>query len=104
MSKFGKDRPAKSNEGFIGEALTGGEGPSEGLHHKTIDRKDQSILTAVAMDNVKLAMEIPSSILEEQGFRGSTRNIGHSIDGAEGLPDGDVGAAGPVRHVIIPNH
>jgi hypothetical protein len=101
---YGKDAVPHSSEGFISEALHGGHGPSEGLHHKKIDRKDQSILTAVAMDNVVLAMGIPSSILDEGGFRGGTTNLEHSLEGAHGLPDGDVGAAGPVRHIILPNH
>jgi hypothetical protein len=102
--KFGKDNVPKSNEGFISEALHGGSGPSEGLHHKKIDRKDQSILTAVGLDNVKLAMDLPSSILDEGGFRGGTKNLEHSLEGASAPADGDVGAAGPVHHVIIPNH
>lgn len=103
--KYGKDRVPKGNEGFIEHALTGGDGASEGIFHEKVDRKDQSINTAVALDNVTLAMDIPSSIVDdERGFHGSTRNLKHSIDGAEAPADGDVGAAGPVDHVIIPNH
>lgn len=102
--KYGKDAAPKSSEGYISEALHGGHGPSEGLHHMKVDRKDQSILTPTPVDNVKLAMDLESSICDEGGFRGGTTNLEHSINGAKGLPDGDIGAAGPVRHVIIPNH
>jgi hypothetical protein len=101
---YGKDMVSKSSEGYIHEALTGGEGPSEGMVSKKIDRKDQSILTPVAMDNVKCAMDVETSILDEKGFRGSTKNLEHSLEGASAPGDGDVGAAGPVRHVILPNH
>jgi hypothetical protein len=102
---YGKDRVARGSEGFITEALTGGHGKSEGLHHEKVDRKGQSILTAVAMDNVDLALDIPSSIIDdERAFHGGTRNLAHSLDGAEAPADGDVGAAGPVDHVIIENH
>ena len=101
---YGKDAVPHSSEAYISEALHGGDGPSEGLIHRKLDRKDQSLLTAVALDNVKLAMHIPSSICDEGGFRGGTTNLEHSLEGAKGLPDGDVGAAGPVRHVILPNH
>lgn len=104
MNKYGKDRVPKGSDGYISEALHGGSGPSEGLHSKGIDRKGQTILTAVGMDNVDLAMNIESSILDEGGFRGGTTNLKHSVEGATGLADGDVGADGPVRHVIIPNH
>lgn len=101
---YGKDRVAKGSEGYISEALHGGSGKSEGIHEKGIDRKGQSIMTPVGMDNVELALDIETSILDEGGFHGSTRNLKHSIDGAEAPADGDVGAAGPVRHDIIPNH
>lgn len=98
--EYGKDHP----ERFIEGALTGGHGPSEGIHHTKVDRKGQSIMTPVAMDNVKLAMPIESSILEEGGFRGSTTNVKHSLEGARAPSDGDVGAAGHVRHDIIEDH
>ena len=102
---FGKDRVPKGSEGYISEALTGGSGKSEEIYIEKVDRKGQTINTASAMDNVDLAMDIPSSIIDdERGFHGSTRNLKHSIDGAEAPADGDVGAAGPVDHVIIPDH
>lgn len=102
--KYGKDAVPKGSEGYISKALTGGSGPSEGIHDEKVDRKDQSIKTAVALDNVTLAMDIESSICDTSGIHGGTRNLKHSIDGAEAPADGDVGAAGPVNHVIIPNH
>lgn len=104
-SPFGKDKVAGGSEGFITEALHGGRGPSEGIYDEKIDRKDQSIKTAVALDNVQLAAPMKSSIIDdERGFHGSTTNLKHSIEGAEAPADGDVGAAGPVDHVIISNH
>lgn len=100
--KFGKDNAPRSSEGYISHALTGGSGPSEGIHNKSIDRPDQKINTAVAMDNVKLAMDIPSSILKED-MRGGVDNLKHSLTGASAVNE-EVGAAGPVRHNVIPNH
>jgi hypothetical protein len=96
---YGKDDP----ERFISGALTGGHGPSEGMVEEKVDRPHQSIHTSVAMDNVKLAMPIKSSILEEGGFRGGVDNLEHSLKGASAVNE-EVGAAGPVKHTIIPNH
>lgn len=102
---YGKDKVVKGSEGYISSALTGGSGKSEGIFDEKIDRKGQSIKTAEAMDNVTLAMDVESSITgDERGFHGSTRNLKHSIDGAEAPADGDVGAAGPVEHILIENH
>lgn len=99
MGKYGKDTP----ERFISGALTGGRGPSEGIHEKSIDRPSQKINTSVGMDNVKLAMPIESSILDEGGFAGGVDNLKHSLTGSSAVNE-EVGAAGPVKHVIIPNH
>ena len=96
--KFGKDHP----ERFIEGALTGGHGPSTGLYHKPVDRPHQSILTPVPMDNVKLAMPIETSILDD-GFHGGVDNLKHSLTGSSAVNE-EVGAAGPLKHVIIPNH
>lgn len=96
--KFGKDHP----ENFIAGALTGGHGPSEGIHEEKVDRPHQTINTSVAMDNVKLAMPIKSSILDD-GFKGGVDNLKHSLTGSSAVNE-EVGAAGPVKHVIIPNH
>ena len=85
---YGKDDPEK----FIKSALTGGSGPSEGIHEKKIDRPGQSILTAVAMDNVDLAMPIKTSILDDDDFGGSPENLDHSLKGASAVQK-DVGAA-----------
>lgn len=100
---FGKDRVAKGSEGYIESALHGGKGPSEGMHDKKIDRPQQSILTAVPMDNVDLAMDIESSILEEGGFAGGIDNLEHSLKGSSAVNEA-VGAAGKTKSVIIPNH
>ena len=97
--KFGKDHPKK----FIDGALTGGHGPSENIHHYPVDRPHQVINTPVALDNVKLALDIESSILDEEGFHGGVTNVKHSLEGASVVNE-EVGAAGPVKHVIIPNH
>lgn len=96
--KYGKDHP----ENFIEEALTGGHGPSEGIHESHVDRPHQKINTAIAMDNVKLAMPIKSSILDDD-FPGGVDNLKHSLTGASAVNE-EVGAAGKLKHVIIPNH
>jgi hypothetical protein len=100
MSKgpYKKDHP----ENFIEGALTGGHGPSEGIHETHVDRPHQTINTAVAMDNVKLAMPIKTSILDDE-FPGGVDNLKHSLSGASAVNE-EVGAAGPVRHIIVPGH
>lgn len=102
--KYGKDRPAKSSEGFISHALTGGSGPSEGISDKKIDRPNQTIKTAVPMDNVELAMDIESSICDEGGFGGGVSNLKHSLSGGVSAVNEEVGATGKLKHVIIPDH
>jgi hypothetical protein len=101
-NRFGKDYPSPSEEHYIDRSLTGGSGPSNGMHKYPVDRRDQHILTAVAMDNVKLAMHEPSSILDTH-FYGGCENIEHSLKGATAVNE-EVGAAGPVKHVVIPWH
>jgi hypothetical protein len=96
--KYGKDHP----ENMIESALTGGHGASEGIVDTAVDRPHQTIKTAVAMDNVKLALDIETSILDED-FHGGADNLKHSLTGASAVNE-EVGAAGPVKHVIIPNH
>jgi hypothetical protein len=97
---FGKDSP----ERFIDGALTGGgSGPSNEIVDKKVDRPDQSIKTAFAMDNVKLAYKEPTSIKDESGFAGGISNLKHSLTGT-GAVNEEVGAAGPVKHTIFPNH
>lgn len=105
MAKYGKDRVPGGSEGYISEALRGGSGKSEGIDILKVDRKGQTINTASGMDNVECAMDVESSLRDGgKTFHGGTRNLKHSIDGAQAPADGDVGAAGPVDHVIIPNH
>lgn len=96
--KYGKDKPSG---GYIESALRGGQGPSDDIHHTKIAR-GQEINTAVAMDNVELAMDIPTSIVDEGGFRGGVENLAHSLKGATAVRD--EGAAGPVKRTIIQNH
>ncbi len=102
-SAFGKDRVVRSSEEFIESALRGGSGPSEGIHHMPCDRPHQTINTAVPQDNVRLAMPIESSILDTHGIGGSVDNLKHSLTGASAVNE-EVGAVGPVKHVIIPGH
>lgn len=91
------------NSGFVSDALRGGSGPSNAIQERKIDRPSQSINTASAMDNVKLAMPIKSSIEETGGFAGGDSNLKHSLTGASAVNE-EVGAAGPLKHTIIPNH
>lgn len=102
MGKYGKDRPAESAEGYIGRALRDGSGPSNGIHNYDVDRPNQSIKTAVALDNVKLAMPIESSILDTDA-RGGVTNLKHSLTGTSSVNE-EVGASGSVKHTIIPDH
>lgn len=97
-SAHGKDHP----EMFIEGALTGGHGPSHGLHKYAIDRPHQHILTAVPMDNVKLAFHEPTSILDTD-WRGHYDDIGHSLKGAHTVNQ-EVEASGHLDRDIIPNH
>lgn len=96
---FGKDSP----ERFIDGALTGGSGPSAGIREIKVNRPDQKINEATPMDNVKLAMPIKSSILEEGGIGGGIENLKHSLTGTSAENE-DVGAAGKLKHDVIPNH
>ncbi len=95
--KYGKDHP----ERFIEGALTGIHGPSEGIHEKHIGH-GQKLMTPVALDNVVLAADIESSILDEN-FHGGPEYLGHSLKGVSAVNE-DIGAAGPVHHDYIENH
>lgn len=95
--KYGKDHP----ENFIEGALTGIHGPSEGIHEKDIGH-GQKIMTPVALDNVVLAADIESSILDEN-FHGGPEYLGHSLKGVSAVQE-EIGAAGPVHHDYIENH
>jgi len=95
--KYGKDHP----ENFIEGALTGGQGPSEGIHEKDIGH-GQTLVTAVGMDNVRLAADIETSILD-QNFHGGPEYLGHSLKGVSAVNE-DIGAAGPVHHDYIQDH
>jgi len=89
--EYGKDHPEK----FIEGALTGIHGPSEGIHEKSIGH-GQKIMTPVALDNVVLAADIETSILDEN-FHGGPEYLGHSLKGVSAVNE-DIGAAGPVHH------
>ena len=104
MGKYGKDRPAKSSESFISSALTGGSGDSNEVVDKKINRPDQSINTAFAMDNVKLAMPVETSMKDGGGWTmgGSLSNLDHSLTGTSAVNE-KTGAKGG-RSTIFPNH
>jgi hypothetical protein len=95
---YGKDNP----ERFISGALTGGGGPSNEIKDYPVDRPDQKIKTAFAMDNVKLAMPIETS-MKDMSWPGGVDNIKHSLTGTSAVNE-EVGASGTVKHVIVPNH
>jgi hypothetical protein len=59
---YGKDKVVKGSASFIESALTGGSGPSRDIVDYHVDRPSQTIKTAFAMDNVKLAMPIETSM------------------------------------------
>ena len=101
-SVFGKDRVVKSSESFIEHALTGGSGPSNEIVKTKVNRPDQSINTAFAMDNVKLAMPITTSIKDMSGIGGGPENLTHSLTGASAVNTG-TGAKGG-KSTNIPNH
>lgn len=84
MAKYGKDKAPRSSEGYIGEALRDGSGPSEGIHTKSIGR-GQTINTAFPMDNVELAMDIETSLTDEGGFGGGINNLSHSLTGTSAV-------------------
>lgn len=96
---YGKDNP----ERFISGALTGGSGESNGIVEKAIDRPSQKINTAFGMDNVQLAMKTKSSLRDEGGIGGGVDNLKHSLTGTSAVNE-EVGAAGKLKHTIIPNH
>jgi hypothetical protein len=100
---YGKDKVVKGSASFIESALTGGSGSSREITDYPVDRPSQSIKTAFAMDNVKLAMPIETSMKDMSGWPGGDSNIKHSLTGASAVNE-EVGAAGSVKHVIIPNH
>ena len=99
---YGKDRVEKGSAGFIEHALTGGSGPSNEIVNYPVGRPSQTIKTAFAMDNVKLAMPITTSV-KDTSFPGGVDNVKHSLSGTSAVNE-EVGAAGAVRHVIVPNH
>jgi hypothetical protein len=98
--KFGKDHP----ENFIEGALRGGSGPSREIVDKKVDRPDQSIKSAYALDNVKLVEHIPTSLKDEGGFAGGLENLKHSLTGGSAVEAESPGAAGATKKTIIPNH
>ena len=100
---WGKDKVVKSSESYIERALAGGSGPSEDIQHTPIDRPNQSINTAFALDNVDLCMPIKTSIKDMGGIGGGVDNLKHSLTGSSAVNE-EVGATGKLKHHIIPDH
>lgn len=75
----------KNPSSFINEALTGGSGKSNEIVTKSIGR-GQTLNTAFAMDNVDLAMDVPTSI-KDGAFGGSVTNLSHSLTGSSAVQD-----------------
>jgi hypothetical protein len=112
---FGKQKVAGGSEGFISGALrgnTGGEGQTSGWQNSStsneikdypVDRPDQKIKTAFAMDNVGRVYGRPMTSIKDQSFPGGVDNIAHSLTGSSAVNE-EVGAKGKLKHVIIPNH
>lgn len=100
---YGKDRMVKSSESYINKALAGDTGPSNEIKDYPIDRPHQTIKTAFAMDNVKLAMPIETSMKNTGGIAGGVDNVKHSLTGTTAVNE-EVGASGAVKHVIMPWH
>jgi hypothetical protein len=51
----------------------------------------------------KFSEPIKTSLMDTGGIGGSNSNIKHSLTGASAVNE-EVGAAGSLKHVIIPNH
>jgi len=109
---YGKDSP----ERFIDGALTGEKRGSSSTHgfqdsmtsHEMekyhVDRKDQHILTAFALDNVgEVYGRYATSMKDMGGIAGSPTNLKHSLSGASAVSE-ELGASGKVKRDIIPNH
>jgi hypothetical protein len=98
---YGKDNP----ERFIDGALTGGgDGDSNEIVDTKVDRPDQSIKSAYAMDNVKLAYHEPTSLKDLSGWAGGLENLEHSLTGTRAVEAESPGAAGKTKKTIFPNH
>lgn len=100
--KYGKDRVPGGNEGYISSALRGGSGPSDGTKSYPVPRPHQTIKTAFPQDNVVCCMPIETSI-KDMSWPGGVDNIKHSLTGTSAVND-EVGAAGKLRHILIPDH
>jgi hypothetical protein len=112
MAKYGKDKP----ENFISGALSGGGAPPSKDHGYQdssqsneivdyhVDRLDQKIKTAFAMDNVgRVYDRYPTSMKDMDGIAGGITNLEHSLKGTSAVQE-KVGAAGKTKETIIPNH
>jgi hypothetical protein len=107
----GKDNP----ERFIDGALDGEKRGSESWHgyqesmtsnemvKYPVDRKDQHILTAFAMDNVGEVYGRYATSMRRTEMAGGTKNLKHSLSGASAV-DEEVGASSKLHKTIIPNH
>jgi len=108
---YGKDSPEKFIDGAL-DGDTGGEASPHGfqdtmtsneMKEYSVNRKDQKILTAFAMDNVGRVYGRYATSMKDMEVPGGPTNLKASLKGASAV-DEDVGAAGSVKHVIIPNH
>jgi hypothetical protein len=112
MAKYGKDHPERFIDGAL-DGETGGDTSPHGFQDSmtsnemkkySVDRKEQHILTAFAMDNVgRVYDRYMSSMKDMGGIAGSPTNLKHSLSGASAVNE-ELGAVGSVKHVIIPNH
>jgi len=112
MATYGKDKPERFLDGALNgdkQGKTSTVGYQETMTSNEmlkypVDRKDQHILTSFAMDNVgEVYGRYATSMRNMEGIAGGTKNLQHSLTGASAVDEG-VGAAGKVKHVIIPNH
>lgn len=92
------------DEGYIREALRGGQGESNDLEKSKAGRQNQTFIRAFGMDNVQCAYPTETSLRDQGGFAGGETNLGHTLNGANGLGHNDTGEAGKVEHKIIPDH
>jgi hypothetical protein len=82
---------------LIDNALTGGRGQSEGIHHTPIGHR-QRICTPTPSNNVNTA-GIESSILDRGGFAGGPNDVRHSMNDAHKVDDMLRGAHQLPKHI-----
>jgi hypothetical protein len=60
-------------------------------------------MISARMDNVDLTFDAETSLKDHDTFAGGVDNLKHSLTGSSAVNE-EVGAAGPLKHIIIPNH